>query len=93
MRSENIETDTTEMDDFPSDYAEENLPSIVVYRNRKICSMCRPNVHVLSQNAHYIFSRRGGGIYSSSVIESQKRPANFGGTLVYNYPCHARRRG
>ena len=33
------------------------MPSIVVHRNRKICSMCRPNVHVLSQNAHFIFSQ------------------------------------
>ena len=32
-------------------------------------------------------------IRSSPVIQSQKRPGNFGGTTVYNYPCYVRRRG
>ena len=32
-------------------------------------------------------------IRSSPAIESQKRPANSGGTIVYNYPYHVRRRG
>ena len=32
-------------------------------------------------------------IHSSPVIQSQKRPANSGGTIVYNYPCYVRRRG
>ena len=32
-------------------------------------------------------------ICSSPVIQSQKRPAHSGGTIVYNYPCYVRRRG
>ena len=41
-----------------------------------------------------LFSEYGEGrIRSSPVIESQKRPANSGGTIVYNYPCYVRRRG
>ena len=43
-----------------------------------------------------LFSEDGEGrIHSSPVIESQKRerPANSGGTTVYNYPCNVRRRG
>ena len=35
-----------------------------------------------------LFSEDGEGrIHSSLVIESQKRLANSGGTIVYNYPC------
>ena len=35
-----------------------------------------------------LFSEDGeGGIHSSLVIESQKRPGNSGGTEVYNYSC------
>ena len=41
-----------------------------------------------------LFSEDGeGGIHSSPVIESPKRPANTGATIVYNYPCYVRRRG
>ena len=36
---------------------------------------------------------RGTRIHSSPVIQSQRRPANSGGTIVYNYPCYVRRRG
>ena len=36
---------------------------------------------------------REGRIRSSLVIESQKRPADSGGTTVYNYPYHVGRRG
>ena len=36
-----------------------------------------------------LFSENGdGGIHSAPVIESQKRPANSGGTKAYNYPCY-----
>ena len=35
-----------------------------------------------------LFSEDGKGrIHSSPVRESQKSPANSGGTIVYNYPC------
>ena len=34
-----------------------------------------------------------GRIHSSPVIESQRRPASSGGTIVHNYPCYVRRRG
>ena len=41
-----------------------------------------------------LFSENGERrIHSSLVIESQKSPANPGGTIVYNYPCYLRRRG
>ena len=41
-----------------------------------------------------LFSEGGEGrIHSSLVIESQKRPANSGRTIVYNYPCYVRCRG
>ena len=41
-----------------------------------------------------LFSEYGGTrIHSFPVIQSQKMPANSGGTIVYNYPCHVRRRG
>ena len=41
-----------------------------------------------------LFSEYGEGrIRSSPVIESQKSPANSGGTIVYNYPYYVRRRG
>ena len=41
-----------------------------------------------------LFSEYGEGrIRSSLVIESQKTPANSGGTMVHNYPCYVRRRG
>ena len=41
-----------------------------------------------------LFSEYGGTrIHSSPVIQSEKRPANSGGTIVYNYPCYVRRRG
>ena len=40
-----------------------------------------------------LFSEYGGTrIHSSPVIQSHKRPANFGGTIVYNHPCYVRRR-
>ena len=32
-------------------------------------------------------------IRSSPVTESRKRPANSGGTIVYNCPCYVRHRG
>ena len=39
-----------------------------------------------------LFSEYGEGrIRSSPVIESQKSPANSGGTIVYNYPYYVRR--
>ena len=41
-----------------------------------------------------LFSEYGEGrIRSSPVTERQKRPANSGGSIVYNYPCYVRRRG
>ena len=41
-----------------------------------------------------LFSEYGEGrIRSFPVIESQKRPANSSGIIVYNYPCYVRRRG
>ena len=41
-----------------------------------------------------LFSEDGEGrIHSSTVIKSQKRPANSGGTAVYSYPCYGRCRG
>ena len=41
-----------------------------------------------------LFSEYGEGrIRSSLVTESQKRPANSGGSIVYNYPCYVRRQG
>ena len=41
-----------------------------------------------------LFSEDGEGrIHLSPVIESQKRPANSGGTIVYNYPYYFRQRG
>ena len=41
-----------------------------------------------------LFSEYGDGrIRSSPVIKSQKRPADSGGTIVYNYPYYVRRRG
>ena len=40
-----------------------------------------------------LFSEDGEGrIYSSSAIESQKRPADSGRTIVYNYPYNVGRR-
>ena len=41
-----------------------------------------------------LFSEYGGTrIHSSPVIQSQTKPANSGGAIVYNYLCHVRRRG
>ena len=41
-----------------------------------------------------LFSEYGEGrIRSSPVIENQKRPADSGGIIVYNYPFYVRRRG
>ena len=40
-----------------------------------------------------LFSEYGATrIHSSLAIQSQK-PANSGGTIVYDYPCYVRRRG
>ena len=40
-----------------------------------------------------LFSKyQGMRIHSSPVIQSQMKPANSGGTIVYNYPCYVRRR-
>ena len=46
-----------------------------------------------------LFAEYGGGggegtrIHSAPVIQSESGPANSGGTIVSNYPCHVRRRG
>ena len=41
-----------------------------------------------------LFSEYGQGrIRSSPVIDSQKRPANSCGTIVYNYPHYVKRLG
>ena len=41
-----------------------------------------------------LFSGYGEGrIRFSLVIESQKSPTDSGGTIVYNYPYHVKRRG
>ena len=38
-----------------------------------------------------LFSEDGEERTHSSLFKKiQKRPANFGGTIVYNYPCHVR---
>ena len=61
----------------------------IVFRKTQVSAKFRCPISTVT-----LFSKdREGRIHSSSVTESQKSPANSGGTIVYNCPCYVRRRG
>ena len=61
----------------------------IVFRKTQVSAKFRCPISTVT-----LFSEYGEGRFRSSrVIQSQKRPANSGGTIVYNYPCYVRRRG
>ena len=61
----------------------------IVFRKAQVSAI----YNCLTSTVALFSEYRGTRIHSSPVIQSQKRPANSGGSIVYNYPCYVRCRG